>query len=67
LDFGNVPNSIEWLMISDTRFDEFTGNVDAEELYAEFEHFLKCSKCGRLWMFWNGFKHQPACYEPTDE
>jgi hypothetical protein len=67
LDFGQVPNPTEWLVISDTRFEGFVGSVDAEELYAEFEHFLKCPKCGRLWIYWDGFKNPPTCYDPSGE
>lgn len=63
LGFGAIPNPNEWLMISDDRFDDFRGN-DLEELYKQMSSFLKCSDCGRLWVFWNGFDADPFCYAP---
>ena len=63
LNFGQIPNPIEWLIIADERFDGFSGDVDAEELYNEFRNLLKCPQCGRLWVYWDGFEHPPTCYD----
>jgi len=64
LRYGDIPNPIEWLFISDVDYDKFTGSVDAEELYRALKSFLQCPNCGRLWVFWNGFDQEPAEYIP---
>jgi hypothetical protein len=33
LDYGEIPNPIEWRMISDVAFDGFSGLVDADDVY----------------------------------
>jgi hypothetical protein len=64
LSFGEIPNPIEWLMISDDDFDTFPEKVDASEIYANVTHMLKCTNCNRLWIFWNGFQSAPTSYMP---
>ena len=64
LDYGKIPNPIEWLMISDEAYDSYAGMIDSEILYQDMKSILKCSDCGRLWVFWDGFKGDPACYTP---
>lgn len=62
LRFGDIPNPIEWLLISDVEFDRYSGAVDAELLYRNMKHLLRCPKCGRLWVFWNGLEQRPEPY-----
>lgn len=64
LNFGEIHNSIEWLMISDDGFEKFQGSVDAEAIYREMNSALKCSCCGRLLVFWNGFDVSTISYMP---
>lgn len=66
LNFGKIPNPIEWLMISDEGFDKFQGAVASEDIYREMSSVLKCSRCGRLWVFWNGFDSAPVSYTPEE-
>jgi hypothetical protein len=54
LSYGEIPSPIEWRIISDVRFDDFSGVVDAEEIYMATDMMLRCRKCGRLWVFWEG-------------
>lgn len=65
---GPIPNPVEWKLLSDTEFDQFEGLVDAESVYRASRSMFKCSNCGRLWVFWNGFDHDPIVYmrEETD-
>jgi hypothetical protein len=63
---GEIPNPIEWLIISDTAYDGFAGLIDAENLYHAFKHMLKCPNCGRLWVYWDGFEGEAKCYELSD-
>ncbi len=59
ISYGEIPCPHEWLFISDVDFDAYEGSVDCDVLYRAMKSFLKCEKCGRLWVFWNGFKHPP--------
>ncbi|GAB3150824.1 hypothetical protein GCM10027161_50360 [Microbispora hainanensis] len=61
---GEIPNPLEWKIISDSRFDDFEGLVDAEEIYRACTSMFRCPVCGRLWVYWNGFDRDPECYAP---
>jgi hypothetical protein len=62
LSYGEIPSPIEWKIISDVAFDRFTGMVNAEEVYAAMESALRCPRCNRLWVFWDGFQSDPQEY-----
>ncbi|MFC0037851.1 hypothetical protein [Actinomadura rayongensis] len=64
---GEIPNPLEWKIISDVQFDGFAGVVDAEEIYLAARSQFKCPVCGRLWVFWDGFDQDPSCYAPEGD
>jgi hypothetical protein len=64
LGFGEIPNPIEWLFMSDSDFDEFSGAIESESLYSRMKSCLECPSCKRLWIFWNGFDAAPVEYVP---
>jgi hypothetical protein len=64
INYGYIPSRDEWLLISDTDYDGFSGMVDTELLYSRFIHMLKCPVCERLHVFWNGFDQPPQTYRP---
>jgi len=64
LHYGEIPCPNEWLFISDVEFDKFSGTVDAEEIYKAMKSLIKCSRCGTMWFFWNGFQAEPQQYVP---
>jgi len=64
LSYGEIPNSIEWLSISDVNYDKYDNNIDRDKLYMEMISILKCDNCGRLWFFWDGFESEPIPYFP---
>lgn len=64
LRYGEIPNPIEWLFISDAEYDGSAGRIEAEELYRRMNSFLKCPSCKRLWVFWDGFECDPEEYLP---
>jgi hypothetical protein len=66
LDFGAIPNPIEWLIISDRRFDELGDQIETDHLYREFLSVLRCPSCARLAAFWDGFSEAPTFYEPVE-
>lgn len=63
---GGIPNPQQWNLISDVRFDDFTSQVEAEEVYAAATHAYRCDDCGRLWIFWQGYDALPTEYVPVD-
>lgn len=62
LRYGEIPSPIEWKIISDVAYDQFSGPIDAEDIYAAMESLLRCPHCARLWVFWNGFEAEPQEY-----
>lgn len=62
LRYGEIPNPIEWLLISDVEYDDFTGMVDAETIYKKMRSMMVCPNCSRLWIFWRGFGESPISY-----
>lgn len=62
LSYSEIPCKIEYKFISDTEYDKYEGKIDAEELYDKMKSFIKCEKCNRLWVFWNGFESEPIQY-----
>jgi hypothetical protein len=62
LRYGEIPNPIEWLLIADQEYDKYQGAIDAEALYQAMRNMLKCPKCARLWVFWDGFGSSPVSY-----
>lgn len=66
LNFGEIPNPVEWLLVSDTHFDMLPDLIETEALYQKFLHMLKCGTCARIWIFWQGFEFDPVCYELAD-
>ncbi|KAF0232622.1 MAG: Uncharacterized protein FD167_4727 [bacterium] len=65
INYGQIPCPNEWLTISDIEFDSFSGMIDAESLYTCMKSMLQCPKCGRLYIFWNGFDSDPQEYVPS--
>ncbi|OTG92836.1 hypothetical protein [Acinetobacter sp. ANC 3832] len=67
LNIGEIPNPIEWLMISDIEYDEFQGEIDSEKLYMKFKSLIICQNCKRLICFWDGFNQNPIFYKVDNE
>ena len=63
---GDIPNPIEWKIISDIAFDEIHGPIDAEDVYRASKSMFQCPTCGRLWVYWDGFDNEPSCYAPDE-
>lgn len=61
---GSIPGCDQWLIISDEAYDQFSGNVDAEEIYRAMQIMLRCPHCGYLWVFWEGFDKPASGYKP---
>ncbi len=62
LQLGGIPCDIEYKFISDVDYEKYYGQIDSEELYLNMNSFVKCPKCDRLWVYWNGFDKQPEEY-----
>jgi hypothetical protein len=67
ISYGEIPNPNEMRMISDVAYDNYTGLIDAEDLYEKMTSILQCNVCGRLWIYWNGYRSTPTSYMPEDK
>jgi hypothetical protein len=63
---GEIPNGLEWKILSDVDFDRFEGLADAEDIYSASKSMFRCPTCGRLWVFWDGIDRPPQCYKPEE-
>ena len=61
---GGIPNPQQWNLISDERFDEFTDEATAADVYDSAAHGYVCENCGRVWIFWRGYDAEPTVYAP---
>lgn len=64
---GEIPNPIEWKIISDQQFDLFEGMVDVEEIYTACSSMFRCVVCRRIWVFWDGLDSDPVSYSLDEE
>jgi hypothetical protein len=62
INYGEIPNKNEFLIISDVEYDNFSGLIDSEKLYKKMKSILECKKCHRLYFFKNGFNNDPIIY-----
>lgn len=63
---GEIPHPFQWSILSDVAFDEFTGLVDADELYMKSTIMFRCPNSGHLWIYWNGFGELPTLSTPDE-
>jgi hypothetical protein len=61
---GDIPNRIEWHLLSDVDFDEFHGEVEAEEVYLATTLMYRCPASDHLWVYWDGINEEPTLYSP---
>ena len=61
---GEIPDPLQWLLISDVEYDDWAGPIDAEALYMAFKHAYECPKSGHVWVFDRDYEHEPRCYAP---
>ena len=59
---GDIPNPIEWLLISATKYDFFQDQIDSNALFQEMTSLFRCPTCDSLWVFWAGFGGPPTVY-----
>jgi hypothetical protein len=64
VNFSEIPNPNEWVIISDIEFDSFPNNLNKDELYRQMKSMLVCPTCKRILVFWNGFDNDPTFYKP---
>ncbi len=61
---GEIPNPIEWNLLSAFDFEAFTGLVQAEDVYQASRYLYRCPKSDHLWVFWRGMDKNPRLYAP---
>ncbi len=62
INLSGIPNPHELLVITDTSYDKFSGNINTEELYKQMTIVLNCNNCNRLHFFWKGIDNEPVTY-----
>jgi|CXWL01.1.fsa_nt_gi hypothetical protein len=83
ISLGAIPCEHEWLFINDVEYDKMTtspampaGGSDpyrsteediTDVLYRTMRRFVLCPDCGRLWVYWQGYKQEPQEYMPVKE
>jgi len=60
---GDIPNPLEWLLISAVEYDSFEGQIDSEALLQRMTSLFRCPSCDSLWVFWTGFGADPTVYK----
>ncbi|ASS48068.1 MAG: hypothetical protein A3D31_00735 [Candidatus Fluviicola riflensis] len=58
----DIPSPNVLMMISDEEYDEFSGLIDAEELYMRMKMIVKCPSCKRLYFFSKGIESPAEIY-----
>ena len=51
---NEIPTPNQFMFISDISLDKYVGMVNIEDLYMKMEIMLKCPKCSRLHIYWDG-------------
>lgn len=59
---GDIPSPHQLLIIPDIDFDKYWKKMNVEELFEEMKIIVKCDKCNRLHIFWEGFDKPPQIY-----
>jgi hypothetical protein len=67
IGYGEIPCSDEYLLISDVEFEPFWEEMDVERLYNSMRGVLKCPRCGRLWVFWDGYQNVAQEFMPVGD
>jgi hypothetical protein len=62
LRFGSFPNPLEWIIMSEEKFDLYPSDTKISELLLDSDILMKCDKCHRVWIYWKGFDNSPTCY-----
>lgn len=65
ISYSDIPSPNEWIIVSVKDLDAYGDTVGVDELYEKSPSVLKCSHCGRLWVYWNGFSRFPTEYVPV--
>ncbi|QQT26617.1 MULTISPECIES: hypothetical protein [Sphingobacterium] len=62
INLSEIPSPNQYLIISDVEMDTYVGQVDVEQLYMAMKIVARCSNCGRLHVFYDGFDEDPVIY-----
>lgn len=65
---GEIPHPYEWHLLSDVALEpSFDAEpVTAAELHRMMTFMYRCPESDHLWIFWDGFDHDPTPYAPVD-
>lgn len=63
IQLGEIPCPHEYLYILDQNYDQYSAQIDAEELYKELKSVILCPECKRLLIFHHGWVQEPIYYK----
>lgn len=63
---SEIPNSNEYLFLSDIEFNEIFIDSDVEKIYLNTKRFYKCTLCERLFIFWDNDDNKFTMYKKED-
>lgn len=64
ISLSDIPCKDQWMIISDIELDKFDDQLEWNALHDKMTIVVKCPKCGRLHIFWNGFGRNQTIYKP---
>lgn len=59
---GDIPNPVEWHLVSDVGFDELDEDATVDHVYFSSTLMFRCPACDRLWIYWDGLDGDATCY-----
>lgn len=58
-----IPCQDQYMIFSDVEFDKFPEETKVDDVYDISQIVIKCPNCGRLHIFWNGFRNPQTIYK----
>jgi hypothetical protein len=59
---GEIPNQLEWHLVSDCELEETWEAEDFGGLQQAARPVFLCPQCGRIWVYWNGYGGERVSY-----
>jgi hypothetical protein len=67
IPLGVIPNPAGWYLISELELADFSDDAPLRELHPHMKAMIRCPRCGRLYIYWNGDNSEPVVYAPEPE
>ncbi|WP_105971824.1 hypothetical protein [Streptomyces geranii] len=64
---GAIPNPLEWHLSSDQELEESWEAEDFARLQQVARPVFLCPRCGRIWVYWDGYEGERVSYVREEE